>query len=100
MATWFPVQTYRTLESMVFVELQYSKSQVNRAGEILAASEGYLQDDQEWAAAVLANWRACHAYPINTFQATLRQKLKTVDPDAIVAQLFRFSVKWRGGVLR
>ena len=35
---------------------------------------------------VLSNWRACHGYPINTFQATLRQKLRTIDKNAIVAQ--------------
>nr|MBP6823711.1 RelA/SpoT domain-containing protein [Acidobacteriota bacterium] len=28
----------------------------------------------------------CHGYPINTFQATLRLKLKTIDDEAIVAQ--------------
>lgn len=71
---------------MAFVESHYSKSQVNRAGEILVAPEEYSLEDQKWAGLVLANWRACHGYPINTFQATLRQKLKTIDDAAIVAQ--------------
>lgn len=31
-------------------------------------------------------WRSSHGYPINTFQATLRLKLKKVDKKAIVAQ--------------
>ncbi len=79
-------QSCRIMGPMAFVEPQYSKSQVNRAGEILAAGEVYSLEDQDWAGAVLANWRACHAYPINTFQATLRKKLKVVDPDALVAQ--------------
>jgi hypothetical protein len=35
---------------------------------------------------VLGNWRACHNYPINTFQATLRSRLKNVDRKATVAQ--------------
>ena len=35
---------------------------------------------------VLANWRACHGYPINTFQALLRLRLKAIDKNAIVAQ--------------
>ncbi len=43
-------------------------------------------NDKAWAIEVLANWRACHGYPMNTFQATLRQKLKAIDKDAIVAQ--------------
>lgn len=71
---------------MAFFEPNYSKSQVNKAGEILAASDVYSADDQDWANRVLANWRACHGYPINTFQATLRQKLKVIDRNAIVAQ--------------
>ena len=71
---------------VAFVEPHYSKSQINRAGEILAAPEAYSAEDQDWASRVLANWRACHGYPINTFQATLRQKLKAIDESAIVAQ--------------
>ena len=35
---------------------------------------------------VVDNWRSSHGYPINTFQATLRKKLKTMDSDALVAQ--------------
>lgn len=71
---------------MAFVEPHYSKSQVNRAGEILVTPDAYSEEEQEWAGRVLANWRACHGYPINTFQATLRQKLKAIDDNAIVAQ--------------
>jgi hypothetical protein len=74
---------------MTFVVPQYTKGQVNRAGEILAADLPILDVDlDEWfpASLVLANWRGCHAYPINTFQATLRAKLKQIDPKALVAQ--------------
>src|SRR5207245_5775536 len=36
---------------------------------------------------VLSNWRGCHGYPINTFQATLRDKLKRLGMnEAFVAQ--------------
>lgn len=35
---------------------------------------------------MLANWRASHGYPINTFQATLRAKLRNGYGEAIVAQ--------------
>jgi putative GTP pyrophosphokinase len=69
-----------------FVEPQYSKTQVNRAGDILIQSETFSLSEQEWADQVLANWRACHGYPINTFQATLRQKLKNGYGKTIVAQ--------------
>ncbi|MBX3120863.1 MAG: RelA/SpoT domain-containing protein [Fimbriimonadaceae bacterium] len=71
---------------MAFVEPKFSRSQVNRAGDILIAPEKFSVEEQEWSSSVLANWRACHGYPMNTFQATLRQKLKAVDASAIVAQ--------------
>lgn len=71
---------------MAFVMPRYSKSQVNRAGDVLVAPERFSLADQILANQVLANWRASHGYPINTFQATLRQKLKSVDRAAIVAQ--------------
>jgi len=43
------------------------------------------------ATAVLNNWRSCHGYPINTFQATLRDKLKKIDTNALVAQRLKRS---------
>lgn len=71
---------------MAFVEPRYSRNQVNRAGEILADPAAFSSADQEWAAEVLANWRACHGYPMNTFQATLRAKLRNGYGETIVAQ--------------
>jgi putative GTP pyrophosphokinase len=64
---------------------EYSRKKVNRAGDTLL-SETSSPMDKAKARVVLGNWRACHAYPINTFQATLRGKLNTIDPNAIVAQ--------------
>ena len=71
---------------MAYVEPQYTKGQVNRAGEILSNLASNSDADQAWADLVLANWRACHGYPINTFQALLRLRLKKIDKSAIVAQ--------------
>ncbi|MBR2145465.1 MAG: hypothetical protein IJ956_07990, partial [Akkermansia sp.] len=43
--------------------------------------------DREWALGVLDNFRALHAMPLNTFQATLRQRIKRLGiSDYIVAQ--------------
>ena len=71
---------------MAFIVPVFTKGEVNRAGIVLARSPQRF--DGAWANAttVLANWRGSHAYPINTFQATLRHKLKLIDPDALVAQ--------------
>lgn len=71
---------------MSFVTPRFSKNQVNRAGEILSRPGAFTLQEEDWASEVLANWRACHGYPINTFQATLRAKLKNGYGDAIVAQ--------------
>lgn len=71
---------------MAFVIPQFSKGQINRAGDMLIAPENYSPFDLVWADEVLANWRASHGYPINTFQATLRMKLRGIDGGAIVAQ--------------
>lgn len=62
-----------------------SKSQLNKAGKTLTKANVFSQEYER--ALDLANkWRACHAYPINTFQPTLRNKLKKCDGPVIVAQ--------------
>lgn len=71
---------------MAYVEPQFTKGQINKAGQILVSPENYSQEERYWADLVLANWRACHGYPINTFQALLRLRLKSIDKKAIVAQ--------------
>jgi hypothetical protein len=63
----------------------FSRSQVRKAGRILK-SDNSSQKDQEYADEVLTNWRGSHLYPINTFRSTLTQKLKSIDPNALVAQ--------------
>lgn len=70
---------------MAFPTLQYSRTQVNKAGKILISKDP-TDEEKEWAENVLLNWRACHGYPINTFQSTLRKRLGAIDSQAIVAQ--------------
>lgn len=62
-----------------------SKNQINRAGKLLVEETGSLTE-QAQAMDLVNRWRACHAYPINTFQATLRTKLRRYPGDVIVAQ--------------
>jgi len=63
----------------------YSKNQIRKAGDILI-SENRNEQDKEWALEVLSKWRSCHAYPLNTFNATLRGNIKIVDKKGLVAQ--------------
>ena len=70
---------------MAWQKPEYSRNQVNRAGQTLCTSN---HSDREYqnAIEILNNWRSCHSYPINTFQATLRQKVEKIDSKAFVAQ--------------
>jgi ppGpp synthetase/RelA/SpoT-type nucleotidyltranferase len=70
---------------MTFAVPRFQKSEINQAGAILA-SENANPFDWNWAYEILANWRACHGYPINTFRATLTNRLSSIDRNAIVAQ--------------
>ncbi len=63
---------------MSFPKLLYSKSQINKAGEILIKTHPSLKEILR-AFEVISNWRACHGYPMNTFQVTLRRRLKGFD---------------------
>lgn len=64
-----------------------SRGQINRAGDVLRDPNA-SPDDRALALDLAEKWRACHAYPINTFQKTLRDKIKKISPknDPIVAQ--------------
>jgi len=64
---------------------KYSRNQVDKAGQTLCISNSN-SIDYEHAIDILNDWRSSHSYPINTFQATLRAKIKKIDRDAIIAQ--------------
>ena len=55
---------------------EYTRSEVNKAGKILIKTDDIDLNEWLWAFDVMNNWRACHDYPINTFQANLRTKIK------------------------
>ena len=57
-----------------YVEPKYSKKAVSKAGARIAAGYGNFQDTL-----ILENWRAAHAYVINTFQANLRRRTRNAD---------------------
>jgi hypothetical protein len=70
---------------MTFAIPNFTRGKVNRAGDALIGETSSAQQQTE-ALALINHWRACHAYPVNTFQATLRARLKKVCPNALVAQ--------------
>lgn len=66
----------------------YSKSQINNAGKVIrsatAGSSEYLA-----ALKIINEWRTCHAYPLNTFNATLRRKTRKYNKPIVAQRLKR-----------
>lgn len=59
------------------VELKYSKSKIDKAGEVLKKSDlKKIQADAELD--VLSNWRAFHLMPLDTFAKVLKTRVKKV----------------------
>lgn len=58
------------------------------SSEQLDEAEAMAARVQSWSLAtlVLLQWRSSHGYPLNTFQARLRQRAHIVDPGALFAQ--------------
>ncbi len=72
---------------MPFLPCKFSRNEVNKAGTILCTDFASFDiGDFVWAMDVLNSWRASHSYPINTFQANLRTKLKTLKIHGFIAQ--------------
>jgi ppGpp synthetase/RelA/SpoT-type nucleotidyltranferase len=78
---------------MAWTEPQFTREQVNAAGRALVAIEN-RSDVPDWnayhayaeALPVVNNFRSSHSYPLNTFQVTLRNYARKIDPNCIVAQ--------------
>lgn len=68
------------------MERNFTNREINKAGEILKDQTNYSFDDIVWAEDVLTYWRIIHGYVINTFQATLREKVKLFHKERIIAQ--------------
>ena len=78
------------IDEVEWARPEYDTQAVNRAGRLLALnSEGDGQDnwlDYNSALLVANNWRASHAYPLNTFQMYLRNVVKRYQSRPLVAQ--------------
>jgi ppGpp synthetase/RelA/SpoT-type nucleotidyltranferase len=70
---------------MAWAKRQYSKGQIDKAGQILVAANP-AADQLDQAFTVINNWRACHAYPLQTIKMTLLSRAKAIDSAALIAQ--------------
>ncbi len=70
---------------MAWVERQYSKGQIDKAGQSLITLPA---DDpaREEAIRVVDNWRSCHGYPLQIIKMTLLNRAKKTDGHALIAQ--------------
>jgi hypothetical protein len=64
---------------------RFARADVDRAGETLRSRRAPI-DDMVRAVEVLDNWRASHAFPLNSFQMVLRDRAKEIDQHALIAQ--------------
>jgi len=75
---------------MAWIEPQYSRRQVDKAGQFLIAepnpSSQVWRKERTKALTIVSNWRAAHAYPLHATKMTLRTRAKRIDKDALVAQ--------------
>jgi hypothetical protein len=70
---------------MTWVTRQYSKGQIDDAGDVLISPQS-TYDEREEALVIINNWRACHNFPLNTFKMGLLGKTEKVDSKGLVAQ--------------
>ncbi|MDP8981239.1 MAG: RelA/SpoT domain-containing protein [Acidobacteriota bacterium] len=85
----------RDAEDMGWAERQFTRSQVDAAGNLLAQSgqqnfpsvmDFDEMDRLDLALEIINNWRSCHNFPLNTFQIGLRRLSKQIFADSLVAQ--------------
>lgn len=72
---------------MAWAVPEFEPQEVNAAGKALgrmAFPVGTLEGLE--ALAVINNWRSSHAYPLNTFQITLRNRARRIERNVIIAQ--------------
>jgi ppGpp synthetase/RelA/SpoT-type nucleotidyltranferase len=77
---------------MEWAKPRYSRREVNDAGEYLASSEDFDEKKINYSVEIVNNFRAAHAFPLNTLQNRLRIQASSIERNCIVAQrLKRFS---------
>jgi len=80
---------------MEWIKPIYSRREVNWAGSYFAHDTSFNQKEMERAIDIVDNFRAAHAFPLNTIQNRLRIHAKAIDGQSIIAQrLKRYSSIW------
>lgn len=64
---------------------EHTSAEIDAAGKVLA-DPNVTSDALDAVLLVVNNWRLSHAFPLNTFQGTLRRKARQFDPESLTAQ--------------
>jgi len=67
---------------MAYATLQFTRTEYNAAGRAFADGVGNPAD----CLAIIDNFRASHAHPLNTFHTTLKNRAQKLAPKALVVQ--------------
>jgi hypothetical protein len=72
---------------MRFSHPEYSRAEVDWAGEILISDPG-VQPFEAWekAFAIIGNWRSSHSFPLRTIRYGIYHKAKKIDHNSITVQ--------------
>ncbi len=66
---------------MAWAVPQYSREDVNRAGDLLMANEDVVWiTSRDQMLSTINNWRSSHSFPLQSFKMTLLGRAKSVDP--------------------
>jgi ppGpp synthetase/RelA/SpoT-type nucleotidyltranferase len=71
---------------MSIVDNKFSKSEINRAGNILCNDKNYSSEEINNALEVVSYWKSIHNYPLNIFKNRLSRISKKIDGNALSAQ--------------
>lgn len=72
---------------MAWATPQYTPQEVNAAGRTLSRTAfPVITSEGQEALTIINNWRSSHAYPLNTFQITLRNRARRIEQNVIIAQ--------------
>jgi hypothetical protein len=74
---------------MEWAKPKYKRKEINEAGEYLVSllkGADYSESELDVALGIVDNFRAAHAFPLNTFQVRLRAQANHIDRNSIVAQ--------------
>jgi hypothetical protein len=69
------------------IYIKPSKTQIDKAGKLISTSTDYQSSSYQEAYDIISDWRGLYTYPLNTFQADLRNQIKHIDGrNSIVSQ--------------